>query len=266
MLSLQTWFRSCSAVCVLISLYLETFSWFFCALAWAALSIRSRRWALRVGLWGHFCLSHRILSDSHLPVTSASFGLQTYWNPGLEGTGDTSSWLWAGFGFPMDASVVWRYVELSPALCGAVPALALSGSCDFLWSLWEPLFLGSEASIASTRKDLTSVLEVGNSDDHWDGGTTLPSIIFLEVVAGGQQRGRAGHTSTLSCLLVLEHGLVFCLFNNLQWIPQVLVLPPFNSCVVLPFIEPFENCKAVSRLEEDNRNVERGTAAPKGRC
>lgn len=38
-------------------------------------------------------------------------------------------------GSSIDVSGVWRYVKLSPALWGAVPARALSGSCDFLWSL-----------------------------------------------------------------------------------------------------------------------------------
>lgn len=77
--------------------------------------------------------------------------------------------------------------------------------------------MGSEASIASTRRDLTYVLEVGNSDGVWDGGITLPSMIFLEVVAGGQQRGGAGHTSILSCGVFFPGDLlVFCLFINLK--------------------------------------------------
>lgn len=79
--------------------------------------------------------------------------------------------------------------------------------------------MGNEASIASTRRDLTSVLEVGNSDGVWDGGTTLPNMIFLEVVAGGQQRGGAEHTSILSCCVFFffpGDWLVFCLLINLK--------------------------------------------------
>lgn len=53
---------------------------------------------------------------------------------GLEET-ETDSRLRAGFGFPVDVSVLQRFVELSPAPWRALPAQALSGSCDVLWSL-----------------------------------------------------------------------------------------------------------------------------------
>lgn len=62
--------------------------------------------------------------------------------------------------------------------------------------------MGSEASAASIRKDLTLIQEGGNQGSDKEEGTTLPNRIFPKVVAGGQL-GRTGSRAGRFHILII---------------------------------------------------------------